>query len=358
MRVLNKVLDADPPDLVVMNGDLITGENGFLENSTVYIDMMMQPLLKRNLPWASTYGNHDYQYNLSAEAILKREHQWPNSRTQQMVHSRDAGVSNYYLPVYPHNCKQKPCGPSLILWFFDSRGGHYYQRKDAKGELMEQPNWVDYSVVNWFQQTHVELLNKYQRAIPSLAFVHIPTAASLAFQQHIGPDPNRQPGINDDNPLAAQAQDWCADGVTRDGSCEYGGLDTPFMQALSSTPGLMALFSGHDHGATWCYRWDTLLPSMTVKGNGLNLCFGQHSGYGGYGRWPRGARQVFVTEVGLEKLEVETWVRLESGERIGAVSLNATYNQDVYPLVPDLRTLSDHKNTSRSWRWSGSNNWH
>lgn len=41
------------------------------------------------------------------------------------------------------------------------------------------------------------------------------------------------------------------------------------MGAITSTPGLMAMFSGHDHGNTWCYRWDGMLPGMTVKGNGI-----------------------------------------------------------------------------------------
>jgi len=137
--------------------------------------------------------------------------------------------------------------------------------------------------------------------------------------------------------LAQQAQGWCADG-TDDGSCEYGGQDVPFMEAITTTPGLMAVFSGHDHGDTWCYKWDTLLPGMSVKGNGINLCFGQHTGYGGYGSWTRGSRQVFVTEAMLEDLEIDTWIRLETKEVVGRVALNSTYNRDVYPVTPDTHT--------------------
>lgn len=37
------------PSLVVLNGDLITGEDTFLENSTHYIDQIVQPMLKRLL---------------------------------------------------------------------------------------------------------------------------------------------------------------------------------------------------------------------------------------------------------------------------------------------------------------------
>lgn len=107
----------------------------------------------------------------------------------------------------------------------------------------------------------------------------------------------------------------------------------PFMQAVATTPGLLALFSGHDHGNSWCYKWDGKLPGMTVDGRGLNICFGQRSGYGGYGDWSRGARQIFVTEAMLEHEELDTWVRLENRDIVASVTLNSTCGQDRYPVV-------------------------
>jgi len=90
-------------------------------------------------------------------------------------------------------------------------------------------------------------------------------------------DPRRQPGVNEDAPnLAQQTQGWCADGSNGPESV-YGGQDVPFMRALASTEGLMAVFSGHDHGNTWCYKWDGVLPGMEIRGSGVNVCFGQHS---------------------------------------------------------------------------------
>lgn len=338
VAVINSILDSEQQQLVVLNGDLITGENAYLENSTAYIDQIVGPLVNRGLTWASTYGNHDSQFNLSREDILARERLYPNARTTEMVFDQNAGVSNYYLPVYGSNCTAyQRCTPALLLWFFDSRGGFFFQQRDASGNQIGQPDWVDQSVVDWFQQTNSELNRRHRKAIPSLAFVHIPTNASLALQTDAGVNANKQPGINDDYPLAQQAQGWCADG-SNDGTCEYGGQDIPFMQAVTSTPGLMALFSGHDHGDTWCYKWDKQLLDLPVQGNGLNLCFGQHSGYGGYGTWTRGSRQVLVTEAMLQDLAVDTWIRLETGDVVGSVTLNATYGQDAYPETPDTHT--------------------
>lgn len=321
------------PHLIRHAGDLITGENTYAHNSSKYVDQIVAPIVNRDLPFASTYGNHDSAFNLSREQILAREHRFPGSLTKQAVFSREAGVSNYYLEVFPYNNKKVP---SLLLWFFDSRGGHYYQEKTPDDNLVAQPNWVDRSVVEFFTTTANHLNHKHGKIIPSLAFVHIPTNASAALQSEDGVHPHRQPGINDDYILAPQSQGWCPhDGTAKFSDCTYGGQDAPFMRALVSTPGLMAVFSGHNHGDTWCYQWNHLVSGMEIAGNGIHLCFNQHSGYGGYGSWERGSRQILVRE---ENLNLETWIRLESGNVVGAVMLNQTYGEDEYPATPNTET--------------------
>ncbi len=349
---METVLDAEPQtDLVVLNGDLITGENTFLENSTHYIDQLVQPMLRRNLTWASTYGNHDSNLNISTTDILAREQLYPNSRTTSMVSHSDAGVSNYYLPVYPAVCRRNtPYRPLLLLWFFDSRGGFARSSSQLQQATAATPipipNWVSSHVAAWFRQTHARLNpNTYTPPIPSLAFFHIPTHASFTLQQ-AGIDPHRQPGLDDDGPLDHQAKGWCPDDdnngtrLTQRKGCDYGGQDAPFMAALADTPGLLAVFSGHDHGETWCAPWGGGAGNDTVKTGRRSavLCFGQHSGYGGYGSWIRGGRQISVNVEGLREGEVETWVRLESGKAVGRVRLNGTYGGDVYPETPDERT--------------------
>lgn len=334
-RVMNTVLDNEYPQLVVLNGDLITGENTYKENSTSYVNEIVQPLLDRKLLWASTYGNHDSDYNLSRHHILAREKTWTNSLTRQDVNTSTSGVSNYYLPVYSSNATNRI--PELLLWFFDSRGGNYYQQLDASGNEVPQPSWVDRTAVDWFVHTRTELCTKYGRDVPSLAFVHIPVNAMLAFQQGPGVQSHYEPGINDDNPLAQEGVAEAQGDVTGTVSV-YTGQDIPFMQALLDTPGLMAMFSGHDHGDDWCFKWNTTLPGMNLTGNGLDLCFGRHTGYGGYGSWTRGSRQILVTEELLKHRTVETWVRLETGETSGRVMLNGTYGRDYYPAVADTTT--------------------
>lgn len=86
-----------------------------------------------------------------------------------------------------------------------------------------------------------------------------------------------------------------------------------------------------------CFKWDSKLPGMNLTGNGLNLCFGRHSGYGGYGSWTRGSRQILLDETILET-QILTWVRLEDGSVSGKVNLNSTYGEDWYPSVETTYT--------------------
>lgn len=333
VKVIGDVLDFDRPDLVVINGDLITGDQLSGDNGTLYVDMLLEPIVERDLTWAATYGNHDHHARITGEDILERERRFTGSRTQKMVDADDAGTSNYYLLVYPADCSgdASDCTPDLLLWFFDSRGG-WLDNGDDREE------WVAESVVTWFQETSKRLAEEYDKVIPSLAFVHIPIQATLRLEQQHGVDSRRQPGINEETVVPQMAAGWCDDSKTASGKCTYGGQDEPFMEALVSTPGLMSLFYGHDHGNSWCYRWDSKLRGLDIEGNGLNLCYGQHTGYGGYGNWIRGSRQVIVTQDNLKDFVVDTHILLESGDVVGAVTLNSTFGEDEYPRTPNTQT--------------------
>jgi len=142
---MNAILTVESPDLVVINGDLITGENTFLHNSTHYLDEIVAPLVSRGLLWASTYGNHDSNFNLSRKDLFQREKRYPNSLTEHMIEpSVDVGLTNYYLPVFSSDTSKKT--PSLLVWFFDSRGGREFQTVDANNNTVGIPEHVHESV--------------------------------------------------------------------------------------------------------------------------------------------------------------------------------------------------------------------
>lgn len=320
-RVMNSILDSEQSvDLVVLNGDLITGENTFKENSSDYVDQIVAPLVSRSIPWASTYGNHDSKFNLSREATYQAETRYPLSYTRQMNASLP-GVTNYYLIVWATDSR-----PAAILWFFDSRGGASYQRDPSNQDDM--PNWVADETAAWYKATRAKLRSRYG-LLPSIAFVHIPPHPFLEVQ-NAGLDAAHFPGINDDVPLAIQGD---------------GHNDDAFVDAILQDRLLNSMYVGHDHGDAWCAAWPSSSPSSQGSDHSRNvmagpvLCFSRHTGYGGYGTWDRGSRIVQLSfrdldvdgkSTGLGEMQVDTWVRMESGEVITRVTLNETYGIDVY----------------------------
>jgi hypothetical protein len=170
-----------------------------------------------------------------------------------------------------------------------------------------------------------------------MAFIHIPVHATLSFQQHGGRtvSPSRNPGLNEEI-IGQQGDQYCDNSGY---ACAYNGADIPFMKSLVDTEGLMAVFSGHDHGIDWCMKWSKDLDNTTPSnGKGLNICFNRHTGYNGYGDWTRGARQIVVGEDSLGSNVVDTWIRLENGKISGKVLLNSTFGTDRYPPVDKTKT--------------------
>ncbi|KAJ3564637.1 hypothetical protein NP233_g8164 [Leucocoprinus birnbaumii] len=253
-KLMKRVLKDEKPDYAVINGDLITGENTFKENSTLLIDQIVAPLNAAKVPFSSTHGNHDNQPNIThAEEIARELKVAPLSytRTAPAGVGGEGGPGNYWVPrgvLKP----QLDRSPSLVIWFFDSRGG--FSKPD-----IGIPDFVDTSVATWIA-SETEAMNKAWgpgTTRSSLAFVHIPPHYIEDVQYTITPE--KDPGLNADELGLGSVQKTD---------------DIPFWDAVKQNlQNLVAVISGHDHGNEWCAREPT---------KDIVFCFDKHSGYGGY----------------------------------------------------------------------------
>jgi hypothetical protein len=254
-QVMRSILSDEEAQLVVLNGDLISGDAIQGSGSSEYVHDVVSPLVEINQPWASTYGNHDCQDNLDpSKDIFDQEKQYPTSLTRSDISGFQAGITNYYLTVYPHDNLNGP--PALLLWFFDSRGGRNATNRDSSMTPGVRADWVDESVrmfsrmqcrhrltylkvVEWFTEKNANLTSEFGRSIPSLAFYHIPAHAMFEYQEK-GVSKKKTPGINGETVVSQGS-----------GDTKYTGQDSAFMNALLNTTGLLATFSGHDHENDW-----------------------------------------------------------------------------------------------------------
>ncbi|KAF8221591.1 Metallo-dependent phosphatase [Tricholoma matsutake] len=304
-RLMRAVLSSDKPDYVVLNGDLITGENTFKENSTTLIDEIVKPLNEARIPFSSTHGNHDNEPNIThTEEILREQRVAPLSYTRMSPPGvgGEGGPGNYWVPVY---LKEHDPAPVLVLWFFDSRGGF-----SPGANSTPMPDWVDSTVAEWIK-TQTDAMNAAwgsaeQRG--SLAFLHIPPHVVQNLQPTL--NSTRNPGLNADLLGDGSVQ------ATTDPSS--AGKDDAFWNALNlHVKNLHAVISGHDHGNEWCSREPT---------KNVIFCFDKHSGYGGYSGtgWGQGVRNL-VFKSPDPAAGVETWIRLENGDTRARITLDKNY---------------------------------
>ncbi|KAI0353413.1 Metallo-dependent phosphatase [Trametes cingulata] len=303
-RLMNTVLEDEKPDYVVLNGDLITGENTFRENSTTLIDEIVAPLNRLRIPFSSTHGNHDNEPNIThAEEIRREQLVAPLSYTRTAPAWADGegyGPGTYWVPVYT---KATDRNPSLILWFFDSRGGF---SEGANSTAL--PDWVDAAVADWIKLTVARMdaawgpADKVERG--SLVFVHIPPHAIQALQP--GLNSTQDPGLN---------ADLLGEGSTQaSGDPANNGKDQPFWDAVNvEIKNLHGVISGHDHGNEWCKREPT---------KNVIFCFDKHAGSAG---WGHGVRNV-VFRSPKPSVGPETWIRMEDGETHARIVLDSSYN--------------------------------
>ncbi|KIJ99308.1 hypothetical protein K443DRAFT_624447 [Laccaria amethystina LaAM-08-1] len=312
--LMKTVLASEKPDYVstsfdasVLNGDLVTGENTYRENSTLLIDQIVAPLNQARVPFSSTHGNHDNQVNITHLEEIEREQKiapLSYTRTAPAGVGGTEGPGNYWVPVYRHFWDRAPI---LILWFFDSRGG-----VSTNPNSTVLPDWVDSSVAGWIKSESkaMELAWGPADTRGALAFVHIPPHAVQSLQTNL--DSTKNPGLNADKLGGGSVQ------ASNDPSTL--GNDGPFWDALTANvKNLHAIISGHDHGNEWCARE----PAKDVV-----FCFNKHSGYGGYGEpeWGYGVRNIVFRSPDPKK-GVDTWIRLQGGETRARVTLDDTYGR-------------------------------
>ncbi|KAG9050055.1 hypothetical protein FS837_007808 [Tulasnella sp. UAMH 9824] len=307
--LMNDMLDSEKPDFVAINGDLVTGEDTFKENSTLLIDQITSPFTQKNVPFACTHGNHDNHPNITHLQEIEREQLVaPTSYTRRAPEGVGGlgGEGNYWVPVY---AKESDSSPSLVIWFFDSRSGWTL---DSNNKTVAMPDWIDESVAKWLVN-EIEAMNEAwgpseNRA--AMAFVHVPFHVMESLQPTR--DPLKEPGLD------GQVLEGGSTQSTVDTSAWGNDRDKPFWTALTSNvKNLHAVVSGHDHGNEWCSR-DPKTKQI--------LCFNKHTGYNGLTEpgWGHGVRTFDFTLATLTT-SVQTWVTMDNGTRIHEVTLNSSY---------------------------------
>jgi hypothetical protein len=274
LTVIDKVLDAEKPDLVMFTGDVVIMKQSPLDGWKA----ITEPMVRRKIPWATVLGNHDDErHGVARRELVKQIATLPGSLTEQGPDSL-GGTGNYILTVAGTSAL-----PAATLYCLDSNA---YPKLDAIKKYKGGPGkyaWISFDQIRWYRDASRKMHEANAKIDPkqnppALAFFHIP------LQEY-----------NDSRYLKRLAGAKLENG----GICP-GVLNSGMFTAMLEQGDMLGVFVGHDHNCD--YAADLF---------GICLAFGRCSGFGAGCILPRGARVIELTD---GRREFDSWIRLVTGD--------------------------------------------
>lgn len=167
LEFVGKVLDQEKPDMVVLSGDQVNGETAPDAQSAIF--KFADLFIKRQIPYATIYGNHDDEGSLSRSAMMSLTESLPFSVSSAGPNTI-AGVGNYYVEVLASGSSKHS---AMTLYFVDSHG---YSPDESK---FKGYDWIKPDQIRWFEDTSRTLKDTdahkhYPLIRVNMAFIHIP----------------------------------------------------------------------------------------------------------------------------------------------------------------------------------------
>ncbi|MFE5317757.1 metallophosphoesterase family protein [Paenibacillus sp. NPDC056579] len=291
VELMEKVLDSEKPDLVVLNGDNITGGCDTAEEMKQAMNNVVQPMEQRGIQWAVTFGNHDEDSTpkggLDEEEMLKFYMAYKHN-VNEPGERGITGTGNSNLLIR----SSKGSKPAFNVWLLDS--GRYAPETIANQNFEGYPtwDWIRLDQVKWYYETSKKLEEKNGSKVPSLMFIHIPLWEHR-FMWYASVD-----GRSEADHARAVAKHQIV-GERNEDECP-GPINSGMFSAILARGDVKGVFCGHDHVNTY-------------HGNyyGVLLGYAGSAGFGTYGlpgadrNRLRGAR-VFQLDENTDNVLVDT----------------------------------------------------
>lgn len=275
--LIQKMLDAEKPDLVVFSGDIVTGTVEGWDDITKFV-------IERGIPFAVTLGNHDHENGVSREELAKRITSYKfNVNTINNIGGR---VLNDVIPVYNH---KHNLNVASLIYCFDSGA---YSSVDGVGGYA----WITNEQIEWYKKQSLQYTIKNNfKPLPALAYFHIPL-------------PEYRTAFDDEKNIRF--------GVRKEDECP-SELNSGMFLAMKEMQDVMGTFVGHDH-----------VNDYIVDYYNIALAYGHFSGWTTtYTPKPvmSGVRVVLLKE---DKREFDTWLHQLDGTIKYKVTFPADFKQE------------------------------
>lgn len=232
IRLMEKALDAEKPDLVIFTGDNITGGgNPGQILTSLAIKAVLAPVVARDIPFAMVFGNHDAEGGVTKETQLKIYQKYTGCLASD-PNPDLYGCATYNLPIKSYDGTKD----AFNLWLMDS---NEYDRVNGGYD------WVKEDQISWYQTKSAELANANGGLVPSLMFQHIPVPEIYDVLKEV---PAGTPGANTrfGKTWAFELNPERAQGILGEWPCPPDTNGGQF-QAVVDRGDVLGIVTGHDH---------------------------------------------------------------------------------------------------------------
>lgn len=263
LSLINNALDREKPDLVIFTGDQIKGySKKFKKDPNIIektIDVLVEPIAKRNIPFMVTYGNHDAQCGVDNRGQYKFYEKYDNFISGNLRSSDDVGTAD--IQIYS-SVEEKPV---FELYIIDSHG----KAKDGAGYAP-----VDKEQIKWYVSRREQLKAENGDYLPSLVFQHIPVPEFFDIIKKV---PKGTKGAvpaygAHENEYFVLNDETVSEGGFMLESPASPDVNTGEFEAMSEKGDVLGIYVGHDHN-----------NSFVVKYKGVDLGYTQGAGFNVYG---------------------------------------------------------------------------
>ena len=286
IRLLELALEKEKPDLVVFTGDQIQGYSAtFLgnlyDNVKECVTAFLQPLIKRNIPFTFTFGNHDNQGGLGKNEQFEIYSSFSNFVETDLRNPDDIG--SCCIRIKDSNNEKD----ALAVYVIDSNA------KESDGSYSP----VKKEQIEWYKSVR-DSISENGKCVDSIVFQHIPVPEFYKIINKVRPftKGSIEDYKNYKRCFFALDKEMYERGDFFGETPAVPKVNTGEFAAFKEKKDVFALFVGHDHNNSFYKEYE-----------GITLGYTQGTGFNTYGPGDkRGVRVLTFKESDVRSFETYT----------------------------------------------------
>lgn len=177
LRSIDKLIETQNPDLVILGGDNCDGTVLSTKNELEdYLKIFSVPMEKRHIPWAHVFGNHDHDVNIDdvTKTKIYEKYEYCISKHTEDIY----GTTNFVLPIKYSNKNEI----AFNVWGLDTNNliSDTNIKIDKSMNLLKRPSmscrWdiLHFEQLMWYWNSSTEIEEYCNKKINGMLFMHIP----------------------------------------------------------------------------------------------------------------------------------------------------------------------------------------